>query len=151
MGITLDRTEIQQFLEAGHTGILTTLRRDGFPVSLPTWFVAVDDRIYFSTPSRTKKLARIRHDPRASFLVETGLAWSELKAVMFYGRIAEVEDDELRTKVQSLLNQKYRAYRTQRKHQPEATRKHYSHATMLCFVPEGEPISWDNAKLRIRP
>ncbi len=150
MGITLDEDEIRDFLEAGHTGILTTLRRDGFPVSLPTWYVADGGRIYLNTPARTKKLARIRHDPRASFLVESGLAWAELKAVMRYGRIHEVEDEALRERIDRLLKEKYRAFRTQRAHQPSATRRHYAKGVMLCFVPEGDPVTWDNAKLRMR-
>ena len=72
MGIRLDEDEIRDFLEKGHTGILTTLLRDGFPVSLPTWFVADGGRLYLNTPAKTKKLARIRNDPRACFLVESG-------------------------------------------------------------------------------
>ena len=46
-----------------HTGVLTSLRRDGAPVSLPVWFVALDRRIYVSGPARTKKFARIRVIP----------------------------------------------------------------------------------------
>ena len=87
MGIQLNPDEMNEFLEKGHTGILTTLRRDGFPVTLPTFFVAHEGRIYFASPSKTKKMARIKHDPRASFLVEAGLAWAEFKAVMLYGRV----------------------------------------------------------------
>jgi nitroimidazol reductase NimA-like FMN-containing flavoprotein (pyridoxamine 5'-phosphate oxidase superfamily) len=151
VGITLDEAEIRAFLEQSHTGILTTLRRDGFPVSLPTWFAALEGRIYLNTPSKTKKLTRIRNDPRASFLVESGLAWRELKAVMFYGRVAEFAEGEetLRAKVRALLDEKYRGFRTERRRQPDATRKHYSGGVMLCFEPEGEPISWDNSKLRM--
>lgn len=150
MGVSLEPEELRAFLETSHTGILTTLRRDGFPVSLPTWFAWLDGRIYLNTPSKTKKLARIRHDPRASFLVESGLAWAELKAVMLYGRVVEVDDKALRSKIQALLDEKYRDFRVEPKRQPDATRKHYSRGATLCFEPEGEPISWDNAKLRLR-
>lgn len=149
MGIRLDASEIDAHLAQGHTGILTTLRRDGFPVSLPTWYVADEGRIYLNTPSKAKKLARIRNDPRASFLVESGLAWAELEAVMLYGRISEVEDATLRARIDGLIKEKYRAFRTQRAHQPDATRRHYATGAMLCFKPEGDPISWNNAKLRL--
>jgi Pyridoxamine 5'-phosphate oxidase len=35
--------EAWEAVGAAHTGILTTLRRDGGPIALPVWFV-VDDR-----------------------------------------------------------------------------------------------------------
>ena len=49
--------EIWSFVTDAHTGILTTLRRDGVPIALPLWFACLDRRIYFRT--RGKKLARI--------------------------------------------------------------------------------------------
>ena len=149
MGVRLDASEIDAYLAQGHTGILTTLRRDGFPVSLPTWYVADAGRVYLNTPSKAKKLARLRHDSRASFLVESGLAWAELEAVMLYGRVHEVADESLRARIDGLIKEKYRAFRTQRARQPDATRRHYSSGVMLCFEAEGDPISWNNAKLRM--
>ena len=148
MGVRLSADEINEFLEKGHTGILTTLRRDGFPVTLPTFFVAHEGRIYFSTPVQTKKMARIKNDPRASFLVETGLAWAELKAVMLYGRVSIVEDKDLLARISGLLEEKYRAYQTPNEDKPKAAQKHYAAMATLCFEPEGDPISWDNAKIK---
>ena len=40
MGVRLDDDEAWAELDAAHTGILTTLRRDGWPVSLPVWFAS---------------------------------------------------------------------------------------------------------------
>ena len=45
MGVLLNDDEAWAELERAHTGILTTLRRDGMAVSLPTWFVALDRRV----------------------------------------------------------------------------------------------------------
>jgi len=150
MGVELAADEISDFLEKGHTGILTTLRRDGFPVTLPTFYVWHEGSIYFSTPVQTKKIARIKNDPRASFLVESGLAWAELKAVMLYGRVTFVEDDSLCARVADLLDDKYRAFATPDSKKPESAQKHYATIATLCFNSEGEPISWDNAKMRLR-
>ena len=46
MGVRLSEEEAWAELGAAHTGILTTLRRDGRPVSLPVWFATVGRRIY---------------------------------------------------------------------------------------------------------
>jgi nitroimidazol reductase NimA-like FMN-containing flavoprotein (pyridoxamine 5'-phosphate oxidase superfamily) len=71
--------EAWDMLEHAHTGILTTLRHDGRPVALPIWFVVIDRRVYVTT--RGKKVVRARNDSRASFLVESGDRWAELRAV----------------------------------------------------------------------
>ena len=39
MSVRLSDEEAWAELAAAHTGIFTTLRRDGRPVTLPTWFV----------------------------------------------------------------------------------------------------------------
>ena len=92
MGVRLEADEAWAVLSSAHTGILTTLRRDGMPIALPVWFVVLDRTICVSVPARTKKVARVRHDPRASFLVESGLAWADLEAVHLTGSVEEVDD-----------------------------------------------------------
>ena len=78
MGVRLTDDEAWAELAAAHTGILTTLRRDGRPVALPVWFAVLDRRIYVRTPAGTHKVGHVRHDPRATFLVERGERWAEL-------------------------------------------------------------------------
>ncbi len=77
MSVRLTPDEAWAVLERAHTGILTTLRRDGMPISLPMWFVVLDRTICISAPSGTKKLARLRHDPprRSSWSRGSG-GWS---------------------------------------------------------------------------
>ena len=55
-----------------HTGILTILRRDSSPVSLPVWYVVDEHTIVMRTPPPTKKVGHIKRDARAAFLVEPG-------------------------------------------------------------------------------
>ena len=63
MGVRLTDDEAWAELAAAHTGILTTLRRDGRPVPLPVWFTVLDRRIYVRTPAGTRKVQHVRHDP----------------------------------------------------------------------------------------
>jgi nitroimidazol reductase NimA-like FMN-containing flavoprotein (pyridoxamine 5'-phosphate oxidase superfamily) len=152
MSVRLSEDEIWDFLAQGHTGIFTSLRRDGFPVALPVWYVALDRRIYLSGPAQTKKFARVRRDDRVSFLVESGKAWKELKAVHLNGRARVVEDPEEQAGAQKALDAKYAAFRTRQSAMPKATRGHYVSAgsTMLCIEPEGRVLSWDNKKIGLR-
>ena len=148
MGIQLSDEEVWEFVGRAHTGTLTTLRRDGRPVSLPLWFASFDGAVWFSTPTRSKKVGRVRHDPRACFLVESGTAWRELKAVMMDGAVDVVTDEALRDRVGAELDRKYSGFRPDLGGAPDATKKHYwGGSTMLRFTPKSW-ISWDNAKLR---
>jgi hypothetical protein len=150
MSVRLSDDEAWAVIEAAHTGIFTTLRRDGVPISLPVWFVALDRTICVGAPSRTKKIARLRHDPRASFLVESGERWAELEAVHLTGRVEFVDDLDLIQRIDDALEQKYAAFRTARTAMPERTQAHYAGRTFLRLVPEARILSWDNRRLPLK-
>lgn len=135
-------------LAAAHTGILTSLRRDGVPISLPVWFVVLDRRIYVSGPASTRKFGRVRRDPRVSFLVESGERWAELVGVHVTGRARIVDAPGLLALVGAALDEKYAQYRTPREEMPDATRSHYeTPPTTLEIVPDERILSWDNSRL----
>jgi PPOX class probable F420-dependent enzyme len=153
MGVAMSEAEAWAFLARGHTGILTTLRRDGWPVALPLWFVVDDRRIYVATPSTARKLQRIAHDDRGSFLVETGEAWGELAAVHLpvRARVLDPEDDaEEARRAGRLFAEKYAAFRTSGEKLPAATTKHYRSQRVVRLDPAGPPVSWDNSRIRLR-
>ncbi len=147
--IRMSDDEAWSFVTDAHTGILTTLRRDGQPIALPIWFAVVDRRIYLST--RGKKLLRVRHDPRCSFLVETGERWAELEAVHFSctGRVLDDLPDELRERVGAEMHRKYDAFRTSTWAMPTATRAAYDPAAgaMIELTVHGRILTWDNRRL----
>jgi hypothetical protein len=151
VGVRLTEDEAWAELAAAHTGILTTLRRDGRPVPLPVWFVALDRRVYVRTPSRTRKVDHVQHDPRATFLVERGERWAELCAVMLHADVTLLGEGVERDRVESTLTEKYASYRTEDTKLPDATRAHYAvESAVLKLTPAGRLVTWDNSKLRLR-
>jgi len=141
--------EIWSFVADSHTGILTTLRRDGTPITLPLWFCLIDRTIYVQ--SRGKKLDRIRHDPRASFLVEAGTRWVELKAVHLTGRAEIVDlDDPFSARFRAELARKYGKSRARGAEMPKASAELYRSAVqgIIRFTPDDRVLQWDNSKLR---
>ena len=128
--VRMDDDHAWTVLEQAHTGVLTSLRRDGWPISLPVWFVVIDRRIYVAGPSPTKKFARIRHDPRVSFLVESGTAWAELTGVHVTGFATFVEEGAQLDRVTAALHTKY---------EPSIS--------SVEIVPDDRLLSWDNAQL----
>jgi len=147
MSIRLTEDEAWEMLERSHTGILTTLKADGWPVTLPVWFVVADRTIGMMAPSRTKKVSRIRRDPRATFLVESGERWAELRAVHLSGTVEEIVEDADRDRIDALLDQKYAAFRLVRAALPSATQDHYANRTFLRFVPGPRILTWDNRRI----
>jgi len=148
MGVRLDEEEVQAFLGASHTGILTTLRADGAPTTVPMWFVMRDGHVHMRTLTRLPKAANMRRDPRVCFLVESGLAWAELKAVVIHGEATLVEDPEAQAAIDALFDAKYEGFRTPDT-VPDATKRHYAaQRSYVRIHPTGRFLTWDNAKLR---
>jgi PPOX class probable F420-dependent enzyme len=148
--IRLTADEAWAEIAAAHTGILTTLRRDGMPIALPVWFVADGRTVAMRTPAGTKKIARVRNDPRASFLVESGERWVDLRAVDLTGRVEFVSDEPAIGRIEEAIDAKYAAFRPPSAGLPAATQKRYASPVYLRFVPEGRILTWDNARIAAR-
>lgn len=147
-GIRMSDDEAWEVLANAHTGILTTLRRDGMPIATPVWFVAIDRRIYVAGQAHTKKYGRIARDPRVSFLVESGERWVELAGVHLTGRAAALEPGARLDEVMAALHEKYSPFRGVRAEMPDATRAYYeSRAITIEIVPDDRILTWENARL----
>ena len=146
--LRLSREEAWDVITRSHTGIFTSLRRDGTPIALAVWFVAFDERVYISGPSHRKKFARVRHNPRVSFLVESGEYWKELVGVHLTGNARVVTEPDLLERVSEALRVKYEAFRTPRPEMPDDTRAAYeTQHTTIEIVPDDRILSWDNSRI----
>ncbi len=152
MGVRLSEDEAWEMLAASHTGIITTLRRDGWPISLPMWFAVIDRKIYMRTLAASKKALRIKRDERACFMVESGEAWKDLAAVVVPVRASLIDPaSEEARRALAAMGEKYKGFGLPQKQVPEATRKHYSASSVVIRLdPAGAMISWNNAKIRLQ-
>jgi PPOX class probable F420-dependent enzyme len=152
MSVRLSDEEAWSRIGQAHTGILTTLRRDGSPAPVPIWFVSLGRSIYFRTPSRSAKVGHVRRDERATFLIESGERWQDLSAVIVHGRAAIVEDEAERQAAEDALDQKYAAHRPDGRRLPDASRRHYgSGSAVIRLDPTEDLVTWDNRRIRMRP
>lgn len=152
--VRLSPDEAWELTASAHTGILTTLQRDGMPVALPVWFVVREQRIVVSTPSRSKKVARLRRDPRFSFLVEGGKRWDELYCVQWSGTSMTIYDTACPALVDidRLIDEKYGPYITPARDMPKQTAEHYKRqggTVAIELEPDDRFLSWDNARLGV--
>ncbi len=146
MAISLTDDEMWAFLAEEEVAVLTTLRADGSPVSVPVWFCSERPLIYVAGPAATAKFRRIRRDPRVAFLVESGRRWVELKAVHVNGTASVVEEPDWEH-IDELLATKYADMRSQPSQQSSSAKRRYAERSLLAITPE-RVVSWDNARLR---
>jgi PPOX class probable F420-dependent enzyme len=148
MSVRMDESEVSECLGSAHTGILATLRSGGAPAIVPLWFVVVDGSVCLRTLGSSAKAKHIQDDPRVSFLVESGQAWAELRAVVIYGVAELIDSPEFRSRIDDALAEKYANF-LMPGNAPSRTREHYAASRIyLRVVPTGRTLTWDNSKLR---
>jgi PPOX class probable F420-dependent enzyme len=147
MSVRLSDDEAWDVLKGAHTGILSSLRRDGVPVALPVWFVTDERTVLVAGPRGSHKFARMRRDPRVSFLVESGSHWCDLRAVHLVGEAEIVEGPDWES-LDRGFDEKYRGFRTPRDEMPASARQRYDGGRALVrIVPTERLLSWDNHRL----
>jgi PPOX class probable F420-dependent enzyme len=84
--------EVIRLLERPNPAVITALRPDGQPVSVPTWYVMDGDRILVNMDESRKRLGYLRADPRVSITVLDENSW--YTHVSIQGRAVEISADE---------------------------------------------------------
>jgi hypothetical protein len=145
--VRLSSAEAWEVVSAGQTAILTTLRADGWPVSVPVWFVTVGDRIYIRTFGA--KVRRLQRDSRASFVVEGGTRWSEFVAAHLNCRgIVESMTPTLDKWFETEMAAKYGERFTRWADMPPASQEFYARQprSLVTLTPVGPIRGWDNRR-----
>lgn len=151
MGLQLTDSELDEFLSTAHTATLTTLRRDGWPVTLPVWFVWTDGHMFLRTPPGSAKMKRLARDDRCCVLVESGRAWVDLAAVEFAAHAVPLPPGPESDRITTLLDEQYADNAPPWDRLPQPVVDHYASQVCLRLDPLDKPISWNNAKIRLQP
>lgn len=72
--------------------VIATLRPDGQPVSVATWYLLEAGRVLVNMDEGRKRLDHLRQDPRVTLTVLDGESW--YRHVSVQGRVAEMYDDK---------------------------------------------------------
>lgn len=83
--------DLRALLEKPNPAVITTLRKDGQPVSVATWYVMDGDRVLVNMDATRKRLEHLRNDPRVSLTVLDEAGW--YTHVSLLGRVTELADD----------------------------------------------------------
>lgn len=82
---------VAEFLAQPNHATISTVRADGHPVSVPTWYVLDGDRILVNMDEGRKRLEHLRNDPRVSLSAMDPEDW--ITHVSLQGRVVELVDD----------------------------------------------------------
>jgi PPOX class probable F420-dependent enzyme len=83
--------ELREFLAKPNPSVIATLRPDGQPVTVATWYVLDGDRILVNMDAGRKRVEHLRTDPRVSITVLDTESW--YRHVSVVGHVAELSDD----------------------------------------------------------
>jgi PPOX class probable F420-dependent enzyme len=84
---------VRALLEEPNPAVVATLRSDGQPVSVATWYLLEPDgRVLVSMDHTRVRLKHLRRDPRLTLTVLAADDW--YSHVSLVGRVGEMADDE---------------------------------------------------------
>jgi PPOX class probable F420-dependent enzyme len=85
--------KVRDLLRKPNPAVITSLRADGQPVSVATWYLLEDDgRVLVNMDEGRKRLDYLRADPRISLTALREGDW--YTHVSMQGRVVEMKDDE---------------------------------------------------------
>jgi PPOX class probable F420-dependent enzyme len=92
--------QTRELLAKPNPAVITSLRPDGQPVSVATWYLLDGDRILVNMDVGRKRLGYLREDPRVSLTALDESSWYTHVSVQ--GRVVELLDDEGLTDIDRL-------------------------------------------------
>jgi PPOX class probable F420-dependent enzyme len=83
--------ELDAVLAEPNPCVIGTVKPDGTPVTVATWYLWEDGRVLVNMDEGRKRLAYLRNDPRVSLTVLDGDSW--YRAISLRGRVVSLADD----------------------------------------------------------
>lgn len=94
---------VRALLAKPNPAVVSTLRTDGQPVSVATWYLLEDDdRVLLNMDHTRVRLKHLRRDPRLTLTVLDEASW--YTHVSLLGRVTEVADDPELAQIDRLSN-----------------------------------------------
>jgi PPOX class probable F420-dependent enzyme len=85
--------KIASILAQPNPAVMATVRPDGAPVSVATWYLYDHGRVLLNLDGTRKRLEHLRADPRVSLTVLDGESW--YRHISLQGRVTITPDEDL--------------------------------------------------------
>lgn len=149
--ITMTHDEQQAFLSQGHTLIVTTVGKDGWPHVAPMWYFLDGEQVAFRTFTKSQKIVNLQRNPKITVLLEEGAAYEELRGIMIKGTARLVDDPAQVLSMYGGLSRKYAFVGTEvvplEGEALEAAFGRFAPKNTGVIVEPESIVSWDHRKL----
>jgi PPOX class probable F420-dependent enzyme len=143
--------EQQAFLAQGHTLIVTTIGKGGWPHVAPMWYFLDDGRVAFRSFTKSQKIVNLARNPKITVLLEEGATYEELRGIMIKGTARLIDDPDAVLAMYGQLSRRYAFAGTE----PvplegaalEAAFGRFAAKNTGVIVEPESVISWDHPKL----
>lgn len=129
------------FLREHSKAALATIDKDGFPHVVGMSYVMKDGVFYMTSYGKAQKVVNIRRNPRVGLMVETGVAYNELRGVMVRGHCEIIEDLEAVRAAFALLAE------SRQRRPPSRDAVQSAPKRVVLKVTPHKVMSWDHRKL----
>jgi PPOX class probable F420-dependent enzyme len=149
--ITMTHDEQQAFLGQGHTLIVTTIGKDGWPHAAPMWYFLDAGRVAFRTFTKSQKIVNLQRNSKITVLLEEGADYEELRGIMIKGTARLVTDPAQVLAMYGELSRKYAFVGTEviplEGEALEAAFGRFAPKNTGVIVEPESIVSWDHRKL----
>jgi PPOX class probable F420-dependent enzyme len=142
--IRMSDAEVAEYLEASRTLQVASINADGTPHLVAMFYALLNGEVGFWTYGKSQKIVNLRRDPRITVMVETGLAYEELRGVTITGRARLVEE---RDEVLAFGELLYPRYFGELNEAARAGVAITGQKRIAVFVEPVKVVSWDHTKL----
>lgn len=145
--IAMTAGEVRSYLEGQRRIILCTISAGGMPHAVPMNY-GLDEagRILITAFAKSQKVRNLERDPRATLLVESGVAYRALKAVMLQADAEVIRDPDQIAALMPLLRADSEMSASMTGGMSQQVRDSLAKRAMLRFTPFRQ-VSWDHGKL----
>lgn len=91
MSASLFDDDLRTLLTQPNPCVMATLRKDGSPVTVATWYLLEGDRIRMNLDAGRVRLQHLRRDPRVALTILAADSWYTHVSVQ--GRVVDIADD----------------------------------------------------------
>jgi PPOX class probable F420-dependent enzyme len=110
--------QLRELLAKPNPAVVATLRRDGTPVTVATWYALEGDRILLNMDHSRVRVQHLKRDPRVSVTVMDERSW--YTHVSFVGHVVEWREDEDLADIDR-LSQRYLGHRYSTRDRPRVS------------------------------
>ncbi len=145
--IRMADAELAAFLDEQRTVIVATNGHDGWPHLMPLWYTVRDGELWAWTYARSQKVRNIERDPRATWQVEAGTSYEQLRGAMVKANVVLHRDAATVEAFGVELFERYTASRPLPEAVAAMVRAQAPKRVALQFVAVEPPVTWDHGKL----